>query len=76
MKKAKLFKNGQSQAVRLPKEFRFKGKEVSAQRLGNGVLLLPLESPWEQFLQSLEMFSDDFLSEREQPTSYDKRRAF
>lgn len=72
MKKAKIFKNGQSQAIRLPKEFQFKGKEVFAQRVGNGVLLLPADNPWEMFRVSLSMFSDDFMSEREQP-SEDKR---
>jgi antitoxin VapB len=72
MKKAKIFKNGQSQAVRLPKEFQFKGKEVFAQKVGNGVLLLPADSPWEIFRQSLNKFTDDFMSEREQP-NYDER---
>lgn len=72
MKKAKIFKNGQSQAIRLPKEFQFKGKEVFAQRVGNGVLLLPADNPWQMFRESLSMFSDDFMTEREQPTE-DKR---
>lgn len=66
MKRAKIFKNGQSQAVRLPKEFRFEGEEVFAQRLGKGVLLLPADSPWEFFLQSLDLFSNDFMEERQQ----------
>ncbi len=72
MKKAKIFKNGQSQAIRLPKEFQFKGKEVFAQRVGNGVLLLPADSPWELFRQSLNNFSNDFMVDREQPI-YDER---
>ncbi len=67
MKKAKLFRNGQSQAVRLPKEFRFKGNEVFAKKVGKGVLLIPADSPWEIFRQSLSLFSDDFLSDRSQP---------
>ena len=37
MRTAKLFRNGQSQAVRLPKEFRFDGDEVWIKRVGNGV---------------------------------------
>jgi antitoxin VapB len=41
---AKLFKSGRSQAVRLPKEFRFKGTEVRIGKLGNGVLLEPMKS--------------------------------
>lgn len=39
---AKIFKNGQSQDVRLPKEYRFKTKEVSVIPLGNGIVLQPL----------------------------------
>ncbi len=72
MKKAKIFKNGQSQAVRLPKEFQFKGKEVFAQKVGKGVLLLPADSPWEIFRQSLNKFSDDFMLTREQPQFDDR----
>ena len=48
--RAKLFTNGRSQAVRLPKEFRFEGKEVKVRRvLGGGVLLEavePVKKPW------------------------------
>lgn len=72
MKRAKIFKNGQSQAVRLPKEFRFEGQEVFAQKMGDGVLLLPVNNPWEIFRKSLSKFTDDFLVEREQP-SHDER---
>ena len=46
VERAKLFKNGQSQAVRLPKALRFQGDEVYAHRLGSAVVLLPLEDPW------------------------------
>jgi len=68
IKKAKLFKNGSSQAVRLPKEFRFDGDEVYVKRVGNGVLLLPGDDPWQIMWDSLSKFSDDIFSEgREQP---------
>ena len=66
MRTAKLFKNGLSQAVRLPKEFRFKGKEVAIKRIGNAVILLPLENAWEALVDSLDKFSDDFMSSRDQ----------
>jgi antitoxin VapB len=46
MQTAKLFKNGRSQAVRLPKEFRFEGEEVYVKRVAGGVLLLSKEDPW------------------------------
>jgi len=44
-KRAKLFMNGRSQAVRLPKEFRFEGTEVRIRKLGNGVVLEPVGAP-------------------------------
>jgi antitoxin VapB len=69
MKKAKLFKNGQSQAIRLPKEFRFEGDEVYIKKLGSAVLILPQKrQAWDNLLNSLEEFSDDFLSARNQPS--------
>jgi antitoxin VapB len=67
MKKAKLFKNGQSQAVRLPKEFRFEGNEVFIRKMGNAVMLLPETQLWQPLLDSLKQFSDDFLENRAQP---------
>ncbi|MGK5086055.1 type II toxin-antitoxin system VapB family antitoxin [Bdellovibrionota bacterium FG-2] len=67
MRKAKLFTNGQSQAVRLPKEFRFGGDEVFIRKIGNAVVLLPKDQPWQTLIDSLELFSDDFLKERNQP---------
>jgi antitoxin VapB len=69
MEKAKLFKNGQSQAVRLPKTLRFKGSEVYANRIGSVVVLMPVKDPWRPLRDSLAMFSVDFLAEREQPSS-------
>jgi antitoxin VapB len=66
MKTAKLFRNGQSQAVRLPKEFRFEGDEVWIKRVGNGVLLLPTTQSWESLFGSLDKFSDDFMETRDQ----------
>ena len=66
MKTAKLFQNGKSQAVRLPREFRLAGTEVYIKRQGKGVLLVPKEDPWKALEESLSMFSDDFMSERQQ----------
>jgi antitoxin VapB len=64
---AKLFMNGRSQAVRLPKGFRFEGDEVFIKRVGDAVLLLPRRDPWRILIDSLEGFSEDFMEEREQP---------
>ncbi len=69
MKTAKLFINGRSQAVRLPKEFQFIGEEVFIQKHGDAVILVPFEKFWEVFLEGLNGFSEDFMSNgREQGT--------
>ena len=59
--KAKIFNNGNSQAVRLPKEFRFEGKEVIVRKVSNGVLLIPQDKNiWESWFDNLDKFSEDF----------------
>ena len=76
MKTAKLFQNGQSQAVRLPKEFRFEGEEVYIKKSGKIILLLPMKNPWGPLLDSLAKFSDDFMTTREQPAQPDREDLF
>lgn len=62
---AKLFMNGRSQAVRLPKEFRFQGKEVFIHRRGEDVILSPNPPSWRQFFEEVPLMPDDFLDERD-----------
>ena len=76
MKVAKLFKNGQSQAVRLPKEFRFEGTQVFIKRVGNAVLLLPEQDSWQVLFDSLGLFSEDFMESREQPEHQGREELF
>ncbi len=76
MNTAKLFQNGQSQAVRLPKAFRFEGDRVFIRRLGNAVVLLPYQNPWDIMFASLELFSDDFMTERQQPEIQEREALF
>lgn len=66
MNTAKLFQNGQSQAVRLPKEYRFAEDSVFIRKLGNAVILLPKQD-WDTLFQSLELFSDDFMENYQKP---------
>lgn len=73
MNTAKLFRNGRSQAVRLPKEFRLTGSDVYIKKLDRMILLLPKKDPWSLLAKSLDRFSEDFLSERKQPSP--QRRA-
>jgi len=61
MKTAKLFINGRSQAVRLPKEYQFSGNDVIIQKVGDAVILIPHEKSWEVFLHGLNNFTNDFM---------------
>ena len=63
MEVAKIFETGRSQAVRLPKKFRFDSNEVLIQRLGDAVVLVPKDAAWKTFLEGLNSFSDDFFAE-------------
>jgi antitoxin VapB len=67
METAKLFASGRSQAVRLPKAYRFDGEEVVVKRFGSGVLLLPIAAPWAAMREALAEFEPGFVMEREQP---------
>lgn len=64
MMTAKVFENGRSQAIRLPKEYRFYEDEVSINRIGDIVLLVPKNNKWNSFAQAIDMFSDDFMEKR------------
>ena len=63
MMTAKVFKNGRSQAIRLPKECRFSSDEVMVNRIGDMVILLPKQNKWESFMRAIDMFSDDFMED-------------
>jgi antitoxin VapB len=63
---AKIFENGRSQAVRLPKQYRFKGSEVFIKKIDDIVILIPKESAWKSLESSLKYFSEDF-PDRSQP---------
>ncbi|WP_137896153.1 type II toxin-antitoxin system VapB family antitoxin [Ramlibacter sp. 2FC] len=67
MDTARLFQSGRSQAVRLPKEYRFTGAEVVVRHFGNGVLLLPIDRPWDMLDAALAAFEPGFQISREQP---------
>ncbi|MBI3942605.1 MAG: antitoxin [Chloroflexi bacterium] len=76
MDTAKLFQNGKSQAIRLPKEYRFNGTKVYLKKIGNAVVLIPEQDSWQTLLDSLNLFSDDFLEKREQPEIQDRGALF
>jgi antitoxin VapB len=76
MDTAKIFQNGQSQAIRLPKEYRFRGTKVYLKRMGNAVVLIPEYDSWLPLIESLSMFSDDFMAERNQPPTQPREDLF
>lgn len=63
MMTAKVFENGRSQAIRLPKEYRFSDSEVAVNKIGNIVLLIPKDDKWNTFISAVNMFSDDFMTD-------------
>ena len=63
MMTAKVFKNGRSQAIRLPKECRFSSDEVVVNKIGDIVILLPKQNKWDSFMKAIDMFSDDFMAD-------------
>ncbi|MCI9076641.1 MAG: AbrB/MazE/SpoVT family DNA-binding domain-containing protein [Dorea sp.] len=63
MMTAKIFENGRSQAVRLPRECRFSGEEVAVNKIGDIVILMPKENKWSGLLNSLNLFTEDFMSD-------------
>lgn len=74
MDTAKIFINGRSQAVRLPKAYRFEGKEVYIKKISEGVLLIPKDrSLWATWEKNLKKYDDSFIIERNQPESYQQR---
>ena len=73
MRTAKVFMSGNSQAVRLPKEYQVDDTELFVQKIGNTIVLFSKENPWEAFERSLGEFSDDFMAEgRNQPPAQER----
>ncbi len=75
METAKVFMNGGSQAVRLPKTCRFEEEEVLVNRIGNVILLMPKNDPWSSMMTGLGLFTDDFLREAPEDLPQQERDA-
>jgi len=63
MMTAKIFENGRSQAVRLPKEYRFSSDEVLVNKIGDMVVLIPKERKWDSFMKAIDMFTADYMGD-------------
>ena len=73
-KKTRLFMSGNSQAVRIPREFQLNGDEVEIRRRGNTLIIRPKKLTWQLLKDSLGMFTDDFMRERRQQPPLQKRK--
>ena len=74
MKTARVFQSGNSQAVRIPKEFHLDGDEVEIQKRGRSLILRPKRPSWTALIESLGKFSDDFMENgRNQPPVPNRR---
>ena len=76
MMTAKVFENGRSQAVRLPKECRFSTDEVAVNKIGDIVLLMPKTNKWSSFMQAIDMFSEDFMEDNRNAGDEQEREEF
>jgi antitoxin VapB len=73
MQTARVFKSGNSQAIRLPKDFQFRGSEVYIKRMGNCVVIIPKDDPWKIVEESVSKFTADiFEAGREQVTPQER----
>ena len=75
MKTAKIFRSGNSQAVRIPKEFQREGEEVEIHKRGDALVLRPKKKSWAPLLQSPGQFTDDFMASGRMQPRVQKRKA-
>jgi len=77
MKTAKIFRSGNSQAVRIPKEFQLEGDEVEIQKKGDSLVLRPKKKSWALLVESLDKFTEDFMANgRKQPSVQKRKKLF
>jgi antitoxin VapB len=74
MDTAKVFKTGRSQAVRLPKEYRFSSRQVRVTKLDDMVILYPEKKGWTLMERAIRRFTADFMADRQQPDKAEERR--
>ena len=72
---AKVFKSGNSQAIRIPKEYQLEAGELYINKIGNTIVIFPKNDPWEAFRESLSDFSDDFFIEGRKQPEMQKRKS-
>jgi antitoxin VapB len=75
MNTAQIRTDGTHQIVILPNEFNMTGTEVYIKKVGTAIVLIAKDHPWQSLFESLDQFSEDFMTDREQPP-LDVREAF
>ena len=73
MQTTKLFQDDEYQAVDLPEEYRFEGDLIYIKQIGNALVLLPYDQDWQKFLDTLEIFLDDFPEKDQRPQEQRQR---
>ena len=73
-KKTRLFMSGNSQAVRIPREFQLDGDEVEIQQRGNTLIIRPKKISWAPLMDSLKKFTADFMAQRRRQPAVQKRK--
>jgi antitoxin VapB len=63
----KIQKKSGSQTIRIPESLRIEDDKVYLKRVGNSIYVIPFHDPWESLIQSTELFTDDYLDQRNQP---------
>lgn len=74
MKTAKIFRSGNSQAIRIPKEFQMEGNEVEILKKGKSLVLRSKRKSWTALIESLEKFTDDFMESGRKQQRVQKRK--
>jgi antitoxin VapB len=74
MKTVKIFRSGNSQSVRIPKEFQLEGSEVEIVKKGTSLVLRPCRRSWAPLFDSLDKFSGDFTKGGRKQLRLEKRK--
>ena len=72
----KLSKEKNVQSISLPQDYQIEGTEAYIKKVGNTIILIPKDDPWQTLFSSLELFSNDFMENREQPLQLDRDALF
>ncbi|MBB6479278.1 type II toxin-antitoxin system antitoxin VapB [Spirochaeta isovalerica] len=76
MQVVKVFKSGNSQAVRIPKEYAIDDKEMFIHKVGNSIILTSKKDIWDSFRNSIDQFSDDLFEDGREEPEMQERESF